>query len=1511
MSSSMTGFFVGGFTALLLNGALTPADELSFRTADRNSDKRVTSDELDSVVPENERTRRLRDLKVVDWDRSGDLSEMEFHCLPGVAAKGATKVPDPYSEHAERLLARGTTVWSESDKDGDGMLTEEEFKRLPTEVVGTDLKAISFSKWDLDENGRVTADEFQRAVKVAYGIVRLDGMELRRSSGHVFRLNQFRWLDENEDGFVEAVELAKRHRVSLEEAGKTVSTLDTDEDEKLAREETWKLSGFDTVAAFCRTDQNLDGEISATELARSLKPYEQDLAFFVSRAFDSNKSKGMDFSEYRQSPLANGDVAWRDVMSDLDGDGRLSLNEFHHSSKLDATAIVASVFSTLDTSDDGFLDCTEFFFDTNSWNVTKEFELADANHDNALTSEEVFGRFVRPSLRQHLERDIRLVDWDRNGELSREEFSCVSLFGSSNRIAVPDPFAALAASTRQSIDNDWSSWGSDQAGLSSSEFDAASLKTLVPGLSSTGFKDWDLDGDGRLTRREVDQAVNAAYGLVHMDGTTLRRSDGFVFRLMIFWWFDKNDDGFLTATELEEKQKLSSEEAQKKVTESDSNGDGRLSMTESWAINQFDTLSFFRRLDSDLNGTLSSDELVGGIHELGKEMASFVVPAFDIDGSGELDFHEYRLSPVANFDELYRDRRQDKDRDGLLSLAEFDRGRRFDSVAVTAIIFGKLDLSGDGLLDLTEYNYSTPVRNPQAEFHAADNDGDEQLSLEELLRTKNEQQKEVARRDFELVDWDRSGALSLSEFKTFPDVANRRLRTDVPDPMADRAQALKKNVDSNWAQWTGTTDGHLDSGSFDAAGVRTLVPGLSATGLNDWDLDGDSLLSREEVDRVIDAAFGLIHLDGTTLRRPNGVVFRLMIFWWLDKDDDGHLTSTELRVQLKLDDKEARKRVADSDSNGDGRLSMAEAWETNHFDTLSHFRKLDSDLNGALSPKELLDGAYKLDREMASFMIPAFDEDGDGELSFREFRLSPVANFDELYRDRRRDTDNDGLLSLAEFDRGRKFDSVGVTAIIFGKLDLSGDGMLDLTEYAYLTSVRNVEREFAVADLNDDSELVLSEFVRKGKNSNRDVRDFGVFDLDANDRISFTEYQMVPTRVPVDLRVCIGDPIRELSETMKAKVSAKFIDADQDGNDLLDQREFRVARLGRLIPGLELTGFSEWDTDGNRAVSGVECAKLVDIAYGCEATSGESFRMPSGVTCRVLQFRWADKNHDGRLSRSEYYDRADGSDRASEHFTLGDTDQNGRISLLEWTESRRWCVDPLSEFLNYDTDFDSYVSQEELANRAPKWQAHVINRYIPAFDDDKDGRLSLSEYRLTPTSNPVGPWERQNEDVDKDGRLSSTEFYSVNSLEGVALAREYFDRFDADKDGYLQLSEWDFRIDVFAAPIDVVFEYCDVNGDAHLDLDEMLVGFKGRTEPWLRKRLGTIEEKFLDCDVDGDGTLTREEYEDGRHGAGKGGNNLSTTVSRSEKKAGSRFWAIVVFNALLIVGVGWYVLFKS
>lgn len=474
----------------------------------------------------------------------------------------------------------------------------------------------------------------------------------------------------------------------------------------------------------------------------------------------------------------------------------------------------------------------------------------------------------------------------------------------------------------------------------------------------------------------------------------------------------------------------------------------------------------------------------------------------------------------------------DSDSSGKVSLSEFLKNVPDDQRQRQRVQFFQLDVDENELLSPEEFKNRDPNRKltVRNEFRSRDQSGNGKLSLKEYLAPLGSADPKVAQRNFSVVDFDRDGELTFEEFKALPGLLPVALRGTVPDPLADLAASALKTWSELLKKADGNQDGNLSAAEWPQAALQAQLSPYGELKFPVWDADGNGLVDETEAERLIAAGCGLRHPDGVVVRKPNGLV----LFWsWVrraDRNGDQVVSRAEFIAGYWRSPMERAELFTQLDKDSDGKLTYAEMVQASalNVDELSQFLSLDVDLDGLLTLVELLanasTGATKL--QMAQSMA-ACDDDHDGKLSLREYRLAPAGiGYVTLGVFDRKDADNDGFLGWNEFYTEKSPVLIGLAWELFRRFDLNNDGRLGLDEF-----------QFTV-----DSTKVPLEVVFRIKDSDRDGR------------LSFGEVftQLKPaTSNPPDL---------ERYQLRMARAKDKFVLDDVDGNGSLDLEEFTRAR---------------------------------------------------------------------------------------------------------------------------------------------------------------------------------------------------------------------------------------------------------------------------------------------------------------------------------------------------------------
>src|SRR5262249_25492423 len=157
----------------------------------------------------------------------------------------------------------------------------------------------------------------------------------------------------------------------------------------------------------------------------------------------------------------------------------------------------------------------------------------------------------------------------------------------------------------------------------------------------------------------------------------------------------------------------------------------------------------------------------------------------------------------------------------------------------------------------------------------------------------------------------------------------------------------------------------------------------------------------------------------------------------------------------------------------------------------------------------------------------------------------------------------------------------------------------------------------------------------------------------------------------------------------------------------------------------------------------------LEAAFGLRSRDGVLLVTPSGEVVNVSIFENLDQNHDGRLSKEEYFKQHPDPKYVETLRKLDDADDDGIVTFKEWAANPARRVDVISYFRQMDTDADGAISPEESLKKTHwHWMAPSPEVIVPVFDSDGNGVLSLEEFRLTWEVNRVQNWAATRTDVD-------------------------------------------------------------------------------------------------------------------------------------------------------------------
>ncbi|CAN5150107.1 hypothetical protein BH24PSE2_BH24PSE2_07060 [soil metagenome] len=370
----------------------------------------------------------------------------------------------------------------------------------------------------------------------------------------------------------------------------------------------------------------------------------------------------------------------------------------------------------------------------------------------------------------------------------------------------------------------------------------------------------------------------------------------------------------------------------------------------------------------------------------------------------------------------------------------------------------------------------------------------------------------------------------------------------------------------------------------------------------------------------------------------------------LDADQDMRLSKDEATESKSIDE----ESFAQADLNQDDYLSRTEfdtakggsqSWGTSGSATAKSFEELDADRDSRLSKDEATESEIideetfaQADMNQDDYLSRTeFDTAKSGSQSWSPSGSSMAKSFEEL------DADRDSRLSKDEATESKILDEQK-----FAEADTNQDDYLSRTEYdsvkSQVSSGSSMAKSFRELDADQNSKLSKDEAT---KSQLIDEESFALADLDQDDQLSQTEYEMAKS----------GSQSWSPSGSSVAK-SFEELDADQDSK--LSKDEATESMI------IDEEAFAQADLDQDDHLSRTEYDSVKS-----QISSGSSMAM---------NFEDLDVNQDSLISEQE---ATDSQVLDSESFARADTNQDGYLSQ---TEFKARSSDPTGADIEIETE---------------------------------------------------------------------------------------------------------------------------------------------------------------------------------------------------------------------------------
>merc|ERR1719410_2824126 len=452
-------------------------------------------------------------------------------------------------------------------------------------------------------------------------------------------------------------------------------------------------------------------------------------------------------------------------------------------------------------------------------------------------------------------------------------------------------------------------------------------------------------------------------------------------------------------------------------------------------------------------------------------------------------------------------------------------------------------------------------------------------------------------------------------------------------------------------------------------------------------------------------------------------------------------------------------------------------------------------------------------------------------------------------------------------------------------------------------SISNIKESFKRFDINGDGQISRSELKNGMKMSEADLDVvFALGDLDGDGEISMGEFVLIMSPLAKNAVNRFRNCFKNIQELVTA-----FARFDANGDGSISQQELVAGmRDMRMSFSNEETSaiFAAADINQDGEIAYTEFVSLMIPAAG---NALNKFRKSFGNAASAKNaFNKFDVNGDAEISYQELKNGVGSAFNENEVkavFALGDTDQDGSISFLEFAKLMiANAIDVLGKFWKcfrdvkvlrqafrqFDIDGDGKISKQEVAQGMKKsgrdFTMEDIETLFVLADKDGDGQIDFAEFAtiMIPTAPERISKLRKKFDTNNDGAVDAAELAAA------------FKKMDTNNDGAIDSRELSTGLKnsgvcLTDQEIETIFAIADIDGDGQISQAEFgsLLGVEGAVgKPAaaasgvnpanvvakfraLCKTIDEVRAAFKRFDVDGDGNISRTELEQGMSRTGQ------------------------------------------
>ena len=343
------------------------------------------------------------------------------------------------------------------------------------------------------------------------------------------------------------------------------------------------------------------------------------------------------------------------------------------------------------------------------------------------------------------------------------------------------------------------------------------------------------------------------------------------------------------------------------------------------------------------------------------------------------------------------------------------------------------------------------------------------------------------------------------------------------------------------------------------------------------------------------------------------------------------------------------------------------------------------------------------------------------------------------------------------------------------------------------------DRAFEQLDTNHDRRLSVEEYVADRQQPEVRRRDFKLFDFSGDSSLTRVEFAAIPGIGPASQRGPIPDPYEGLLDRAVEAMDQSYDGWDERPTEQMNSTFFAINFAASLATDnrrrLDREIVSQADPNGDHMVTRDEAKRFLEIQLGIRWTDGTRLRLGNGRVVNFTRFLRSDSNSDDLLTKQEFVTHWHRPETADEDFKGLDRNGDKRLTLTEFSRpDGPNVVDPVLAFRKADTNLDAMLDGDELAAATPDYRVNLITSTLSGFDENQDGKLSLSEYLLSMLGNFNYPWNALPVDENNDHQLSFEEFVFFGERSLFQLQRRYFfHRLDVDNDQRLSDAEFQLK----------------------------------------------------------------------------------------------------------------------